>query len=113
MTDLLTAARGSVESIDTAQPSIQPIVLAARDRRLVPIPLDSLVRRVSELREFEPQVDADLRSALIEELNELEHRVELLWLRAESGVYVSAGDLGDCARTYLRLRERWTGSVAA
>lgn len=82
-------------------------------RRVIPIPLESLVSGVTALWAFEPQVHADLRSGLIDELNQLEHRVEVLRLRVESGRSVPPEAVSDCARDYLRLRERWTGAVAA
>ena len=102
-----------IAPFELGMPENRPVAIAGAPRQVVPIALDSLVQRVAALWACEPRLHPDLRSDLIEELSRLEYRVEVLRLRAESGADAPAEAVSDCARIYLRLREHWTGSVAA
>jgi hypothetical protein len=102
-----------IKPLELDIPESRPVLIGGAPRQVVPIALDSLVQRVAALWACESRVHPDLQSDLIEELSRLEHRVEVLRLRAESGADTPAEAVSDCARIYLWLREHWTGSVAA
>lgn len=72
-----------------------------------PIPLADLSRRTAELWHHEPQVPAPQRARLLAELHDLEHDIDGLVLRSNSGLDVSARLVRRCAERYLWLREQW------